>query len=95
MTEEIDKLVSAYVYLSREVVTTIARSGRRNSPVSAYHCFQRIVLDHVCGGVWYQYLERPAYMNLTNDQGQRAVKLCEDIVKGNVDLQKLDQQSLI
>ena len=45
--------------------------------------------------VWYEYLERPAYKNLTKDQVQRAVKLCEDIFDGNLDAQKLDQQSLI
>ena len=95
MTTKSDNLIYEYMYLSREVLPTIARSGQRNWSVFADHCFQRIVLDHVCGGVWYEYLERPAYKNLTKDQVQRAVKLCEDIVEGNVDLQKLNQQSLI
>ncbi len=53
MTEEIDNLVSVYMYLSKEVLPTMARSCQRNWPVSADHCFQRIVLDHVCGGVWH------------------------------------------
>ena len=95
MVEEINKLVSQYMYLSREVLPTIARIGRRNWSVSEDHCFQRIIIDHVCGGVWYGYLERPAYKNLTKDQAQRTVKLCEDIFDGNLDAQKLDQQSLI
>ena len=95
MTEEIDNLVSVYMYLSKEVLPTMARRCRRNWPVSADHCFQRIVLDHVCGGVWYEYLDRPAYKNLTKDQAQRAVKLCEDIVNGHLDLWKLNIQSLI
>ena len=95
MTEEIEHLVSTYMHLSKEVLPKIARGRQRNWPVSADHCFQRIVLDHVCSGVWYEYLERPAFKNLTKDQAQRAVKLCEDIVEGNVDLQKLNQQSLI
>ena len=33
-----------------------------------HHCFQRIVLDTICGGVWYEHLSRPECNNLTNDQ---------------------------
>ena len=95
MTKKTDDLVSAYLHLTKEVLPTLARNGRRNWPVFEDHCFQRIILDHVCGGVWYEYLDRPAYKNLTKDQVQRAVKLCEDIADGHKDLQKLNQQSLI
>ena len=95
MTKEIDDLVSVYLHLTKEVLPALARNGGRNWPVSDDHCFQRIILDHVCGGVWYEYLDRPAYKNLTKDQAQRAVKLCEDIADGHKDLQKLNQQSLI
>ena len=95
MTKKADNLMSAYLHLTKEVLPALARNGRRNWPVSEDHCFQRIILDHVCGGVWYEYLDRPAYKNLTKDQVQRAVKLCEDIVDGHKDLQKLNQQSLI
>ena len=35
------------------------------------------------------------YMHLTNDQAQRAVELCQDIVEGKADLRELNQQSLI
>ena len=83
------------MYLSKEVLPKIARGRQRNWPVSADHCFQRIVLDHVCGGVWHEYLNRPAYKNLTKDQAQRAVKLCEDIADGHIDLHELNKQSLI
>ena len=95
MTKETDDLVSAYLHLTKEVLPALARKGRRNWPVSEDHCFQRIILDHICGGVWYEYLDRPAYKSLTKDQAQRAVKLCEDIANGHKDLQKLNQQSLI
>ena len=95
MSKETKGLVSAYMHLTKNVLPILARSGRRNWPVSEDHCFQRIILDHVCGGVWYEYLDRPAYKNLTKDQVQRAVKLCEDIADGHKDLQKLNQQSLI
>ena len=62
--------------------------------MSADHCFQRIVLDHVCGGVWHEHLNRPAYKHLTGDQAQLAVKLCQKIVEGLADLKQLNQQSL-
>ncbi len=95
MTKETDDLLNAYLHLTKEVLPALARNGWRNWPVSEDHCFQRIILDHVCGGVWYEYLDRPAYKNLTKDQAQCAVKLCEDIADGHKDLEKLNQQSLI
>ena len=88
-------LVSRYIVLTKEIMPHLARTSHKHWPVSNDHCFQRIILDHVCGGVWYKYLDRPAYTNLTKDQVQRAVKLCEDIADGHKDLQKLNQQSLI
>ena len=93
--EEKDTLIATYMHLTKKVLPALARGDRKNWPVSADHCFQRIVLDHLCGGVWYEYLDRPAYKHLTNDQAQRAVKLCEDIAAGHADLHKLNQQSLI
>ena len=38
----------------------------------------------------YEYIDRPA-CTLYKDQAQRAVKLCEDIADGHVDLRKLNQ----
>ena len=93
--EEKDTLIATYVHLTKEVLPSMARSDRTNWPVSEDHCFQRIALDHVSGGVWYEHLDRPAYKHLTNDQAQRAVKICQDIADGRTDLHKLNQQSLI
>ena len=93
--EENDTLIATYMHLTKEVLPSIARSDRTNWPVSEDHCFQRIVLDQVCGGVWYEHLGRPAYKHLTKDQAQRAVELCRDIADGWVDLKQLNQQSLI
>ena len=98
MSEKTDKSrdpIDDYMHLTKAVLPSIARSGERDWPVREDHCFQRIVLDHVCGGVWYEHLGRPAYKHLTSDQAQRAVELCQDIVKGRVDLQQMNQQSLI
>ena len=95
MEEKTDSLISTYMHLTKKVLPSLARNNQTNWPVSEDHCFQRIILDHVCGGVWYEHLDRPAYKHLTNDQAQRAVELCQDIVEGKADLRELNQQSLI
>ena len=93
-TEETRDLIDTYIHLTKEVLPLMARSDKHNWPVSEDHCFQRIVLDNICGGVWYDHLSRPAYKHLTNDQVQLAVKLCQDIAEGQADLNHLNQQSL-
>ena len=92
---EKDNLIATYMHLTKEVLPSMARSERTNWPVSEDHCFQRIILDHVCGGVWYEHLDRPAYKNLTNTQAETAVRLCRDIADGQADLEQLNKQSLI
>lgn len=94
-TEKLRDLINDYFYLTKTVLPSMARSGKHDWPVREDHCFQRIVLDNVCGGVWYKHLNRPAYKHLTNDQAQRAVELCQKIVDGRADLKQLNQQSLI
>ena len=94
MKEATDRLIKTYMHLTKEVLPSMARSNRQDWPVSEDHCFQRIVLDHVCGGVWYEYLDRPAYKHLTKDQAQRAVELCQGIIEGREDLRQMNQQSL-
>ena len=93
--EEKGTQVANYMRLTKEVLPSLAKSGRPDWPVSEDHCFQRIVLDTICGGVWYEHLGRPAYKHLTNDQAQLAVKLCQDIEEGLADLHQLNWQSLI
>ena len=88
-------LVESYMHLTKEVLPALAQSGGPNWPVSEDHCFQRIILDTICGGVWYAHLERPAYKNLTYNQAQSAIDLCREIAEGRADLQKLNNQSLI
>ena len=88
-------LVDAYLQLTKQVLPSLAKSGGQDWPVRQDHCFQRIVLDTICGGVWYAYLDRPAYKNLTHEQAQRAVDLCQEIAEGRADLQQLNNQSLI
>ncbi|MEO0944484.1 MAG: hypothetical protein AAFY06_06520 [Pseudomonadota bacterium] len=93
--EETSDLIATYMHLTNKVLPNLARSGQRDWPVSENHCFQRIVLDAICGGVWYAHLDRPAYKHLTDDQARRAVELCRAIEEGRADLRELNQQSLV
>ena len=94
-TENTRDLVDAYLHLTKEILPSLARSSRRDWPVREDHYFQRIVLDTICDGVWYEHLDRPAYKNLTHDEAQRAVDLCYEIAEGHADLRLLNNQSLI
>ena len=51
--EEKDTLIATYMHLTKEVLPSLAKSGRPDWPVSEDHCFQRIVLNSICSGVWY------------------------------------------
>ena len=88
-------LIDDYMHLTKTVLPSMARSGERDWPVCEDHCFQRIELDTICGGVWYEHLQRPAYKNLTNNKAKSAVDLCQDIKEKRVDFRHLNQQSLI
>ena len=88
-------LVSRYMVLTREIMPDLARTTHTHWPVRNDHCFQRIVLDAICSGIWYDNVARPAYKNLTRDQGADAVRLCEDIISGKADLAQMNRQSLI
>lgn len=88
-------LVSRYMTLTKEIMPHLARTTHTHWPVRNDHCFQRIVLDTLCGGVWYDHITRPAYKHLTRAQAAQAVRLCDDIISGDADLALLNHQSLI
>lgn len=83
------------MHLTKELLPELARTERRDWPVREDHCFQRIVLDAVCGGVWYEHLDRPAYKHLSPQQAEQAADLCRDIAAGKADLAQLNRQSLM
>lgn len=89
-----DALVQAYLHLTRVVLPQMARRPGVNWPVVNDHCFQRIVLDAISGGVWYDHIARPAYKHLTPRQAAGAVALCKAIIAGEADLHRLNRQSL-
>lgn len=91
---ERQEMVSRYRHLTANVIPTFASSRPTAWPVVNDHCFQRIVLDTVCGGVWYDHIARPAYKNMTSLQAAEAVALCEAILDGSADLVALNRQSL-
>ena len=82
-----------WLALTRETLPGLAAA--RGWPVSADHCFARILLDQVCGGVWYDHVAgRPAYRHLDADRLRAAVALGEDVAAGAADLHALNGQSL-
>ncbi|MEL6966564.1 MAG: hypothetical protein AAGM04_04200 [Pseudomonadota bacterium] len=86
--------IAAYQHLTQTVLPHLARSGQAAWPVREDHCFQRIVLDAICGGPWYDHIKKPAYQHLTRDQALAAVALCHDVIEGRQDLAALNQNSL-
>jgi hypothetical protein len=89
-----DNPVARYMYLTRTVMPQLALDEKRGWPVRNDHCFQRIVLDTVCEGVWYDHIARPAYKHLSQSQALAAVQLCEQIIADQIDLSVLNQKSL-
>ncbi|WP_415919000.1 hypothetical protein [Tateyamaria sp. SN6-1] len=89
-----DRLVREYMHLTRETLPDMAGRLETDWPVVNDHCFQRIVLDTISGGVWYDHIQRPAYKNLTFQQAKDAVALCHAISSGSADLYALNLQSL-
>jgi hypothetical protein len=72
-----------------------ALAEARRWPVRYDHCFQRILLDHACGGCWYDYVAgRPAYRFASADLLASAVRAGEQVVAGELDLDALNGQSL-
>ncbi len=93
--EQTEAMIARYRHLTGIVMPELALDRSRKWPVVNDHCFQRIVLDAVCEGVWYDHIQRPAYKNLTYAQASKAVTLCEAILDGSADLTALNRQSLL
>ena len=89
------ELINSYLHLTKNVLPSLAKDGSRTWPVVEDHCFQRIVLDTICQGVWYEFIDRPAYKHFTMEQASAAVQLCEAMINGHSNIQELNQQSLI
>jgi hypothetical protein len=86
-------LEARWLELTRERLPALAAA--RRWPVRDDHCFQRILLDAVCGGCWYDHVEgRPAYRHLDEARLARAIELAEQVERAEADLDTLNAQSL-
>ncbi len=78
--------------------TLPARARADGWPLRLDHCFQRILLDAVCGGRWYDHVDgRPAYRHLGPERLAAAVALAERLateLDARPLLGELDAQSL-
>lgn len=82
-----------WIKLTRQDVPAAAKT--RDWPVHLDHCFQRICLDHACGGCWYDTItDRPAYKAAADDVLRRAVGHARDILTDTADLYEMNRQSL-
>ena len=86
-----DSLRKRYWQATSEDLPEIAT--QRGWQVGETEAFQRIILDTVCKGVWYDKLKEPAIMNLSEAQLRKAVYLAEDFVSGARPLESYDEQS--
>ncbi len=86
-------LEAEWLALTRETLPECA--GPRDWPVSADHCFQRILLDNAVGGRWYNAVAaRPAYRHIATEALARAVALGHAALAGTADMHDLNRRSL-
>lgn len=86
-------LEQRWLELTRTVLPEL--SAARGWPITADHCFMRVLLDNACGGHWVNYIDkRPAYAHAPDDVLTRAVALAEDVSAGRGNLHMLNQNSL-
>ena len=95
IAETREAAIERYLHLTKVTMPKMAKSPGDGWPVVNDHCVQRIVLDAVCGGVWYDQIERPAYKRMTSAQAEKAAQRCEDIIAGRAELAQLNRQSLM
>ena len=90
---ERERLEAEWLALTRERLPALA--GERGWPVRFDHCFQRILLDHACGGRWYDHIaRRPAYRHAPDATLDEAVRLGRAAARGEADLHALNERSL-
>ena len=88
-----DALEAEWLHLTREALPALAKTGRW--PIRLDHCWQRVLLDNACGGVWYKEISgRPTYKAASTQILGEAVELCRKVVRGDADPSALNRQSL-
>ena len=70
-------------------------SRQQGWPIRHDHCFQRVLLDNACGGVWYTSIKgRPAYKAAPAELLRCAIALGLSAAEGRADLHVLNDKSL-
>ena len=88
------ELEAEWLRLTRKDLPGLAE--RHHWPIRLDHCFQRVLLDHACGGVWYERISgRPAYRAADIEILGKAVELGRMVARGDANLPALNHQSLI
>jgi len=88
-------LEEAWLHLTRYELPELARCNKTDWPIHLDHCFQRVLLDNACGGIWYDYIsKRPAYAHAPNHILEAAIRLGEAVTSGRADLSAMNQRSL-
>ncbi len=86
-------LEAEWLTLTRQTLPALAQA--RLWPVSADHCFMRILLDAVHEGRWDTVVQgRPAYKHIELERLVGAVMLAKSVVANETDLWVLNAQSL-
>jgi hypothetical protein len=92
----VDELRQRWLSLTRHDLP--ARATAERWPLRADHCFQRVILDAVCEGRWYDHvIGRPAYLHLDEHRLALAVSLAQELATdtdGRQLCERLDAQSL-
>lgn len=96
---DLEELKERWRYLYHEYLPALAKArdpAQKHWTVQLDHCFARIVLDNAIGidTPWTGKLKSPAIKNMTASQFQTAIELAEKLVKGEENLEDLDQKSL-
>ena len=87
------RLEAEWLTLTRQTLPALAQA--RRWPVSADHCFMRILLDAVHEGRWDRTVQgRPAYKHIETERLAAAVMLAGRVVADEADLRTLNAQSL-
>ncbi len=90
---ERDALEQQWLDLTRRLMPQAAKP--RSWPIRHDHCFQRVLLDNACGGIWYARIHgRPAYKNAPDSVLRTAIRLGVGALEATIDLSALNHNSL-
>jgi hypothetical protein len=63
-------------------------------PVKEDHCFKRILLDHICGGVWYEKISKPAKAHMSLEQLEGGIEAGRQMLENPERSWKWNRESL-